>query len=164
LQLFIILGIIVVLNVLSGYFFARFDLTTEKRYTRLLQHPKTCLKGLDDVVYVKGVSGWRTSQQVSADCATAHAKPWMNFVLMSGNRIEYQFINPTDQPNEQEPQRPLSPVGQRRHRANQHSDKGKRWGRAEAHFSWGVAHLQRPSGAFTAAEKPNGGSARANAQ
>jgi ABC-2 type transport system permease protein len=32
-QLAVVIGIVIALNVLSGFFFTRFDLTTEKRYT-----------------------------------------------------------------------------------------------------------------------------------
>ncbi len=99
LQLLIILGIVAVLNVLGGYFFARFDLTTEKRYT-LTSTSKDLLKGLDDVVYVKVYldgelpAGFRRLRDRTRETLD-------EFRAYSGNRIEYQFINPTDQPNEQ---------------------------------------------------------------
>jgi len=98
LQLGIILGIIITLNVLSGFFFARFDLTTEKRYT-LTSTSKDLLKGLDDVVYVKVYldgelpAGFRRLRDRTRETLD-------EFRAFSGNRIDYQFINPTDQTDE----------------------------------------------------------------
>jgi ABC-2 type transport system permease protein len=98
LQLFILLGIIVVLNFLSGFFFARFDLTTEKRYT-LTSTSKDLLQGLDDVVYVKVYldgelpAGFRRLRDRTRETLD-------EFRALSGNRIEYEFINPSDQPDE----------------------------------------------------------------
>lgn len=98
LHLVIILGIIITLNVLSGFFFARFDLTTEQRYT-LTSTSKDLLNELDDVVYVKVYldgelpAGFRRLRDRTRETLD-------EFRAFSGNRIDYQFINPTDQTDE----------------------------------------------------------------
>ena len=51
-QLLTVVGIVITLNVLSGFFFTRFDLTTEKRYT-LSGTSEDLLGNLEDVVYLK---------------------------------------------------------------------------------------------------------------
>lgn len=98
LQLLIIVGIILLVNVLSGFFFARFDLTTEKRYT-LTTTTKDLLNGLDDVIYVKVYldgelpAGFRRLRDRTRETLD-------EFRAFSGNRIEYQFTDPSDQPDE----------------------------------------------------------------
>lgn len=97
-QLFIVAGIIVAVNVLGGFFFARFDLTTEKRYT-LTDTSKDLLNSLDDVVYVKVYldgdmpAGFRRLRDRTRETLD-------EFRAFSGNRIEYIFTNPADQPDE----------------------------------------------------------------
>jgi len=97
-QLVIVAGIIVAVNVLGGFFFARFDLTSEKRYT-LTDTSKDLLKSLDDVVYVKVYldgdmpAGFRRLRDRTRETLD-------EFRAFSGNRIEYIFINPSDQPDE----------------------------------------------------------------
>lgn len=51
-QIFLIITIIIVLNVLSSFIFARFDLTKEKRFS-ISSVSKEVLKNLDDVVYIE---------------------------------------------------------------------------------------------------------------
>jgi ABC-2 type transport system permease protein len=97
-QLLIIVGIILLVNVLSGFFFSRFDLTTEKRYT-LTTTTKDLLRGLDDVIYVKVYlngelpAGFRRLRDRTRETLD-------EFRAFSGNRIEYQFIDPADQPDD----------------------------------------------------------------
>lgn len=97
-QLVIVAGIIVAVNVLGGYFFARFDLTSEQRYT-LTDTSKELLKSLDDVVYVKVYldgdmpAGFRRLRDRTRETLD-------EFRAFSGNRIEYIFINPSDEPDE----------------------------------------------------------------
>jgi ABC-2 type transport system permease protein len=97
-QLFITVGIIIVLNVLGGIFFARFDLTTEKRYT-LTDTSKELLRGLDDVVYLKVYldgdmpAGFRRLRDRTREMLD-------EFRAYSGNRIDYIFINPSENPDE----------------------------------------------------------------
>ena len=97
-QLVTVIGIVIAVNVLSGFFFTRFDLTTEKRYT-LSDTSKELLESLEDVVYLKvyldgelpaGFSRLRDRTREMLD----------EFRAYSNNNIEYEFINPSDQPDE----------------------------------------------------------------
>lgn len=98
LQLLIVVGIIVSLNVLGSFFFARFDLTSEKRYT-LTDTSKQLLRSLDDVVFVKVYldgdmpAGFRRLRDRTRETLD-------EFRAYSGNRIDYIFINPADEADE----------------------------------------------------------------
>ena len=48
-SVFVLIGIITLINFIGAYYFNRFDLTSEKRYT-LAETTKTLLKNLDDEV------------------------------------------------------------------------------------------------------------------
>ena len=93
-QLLILIGIIVAVNVLGSFFFARFDLTTEKRYT-LTDTSKELLRSLDDVVFIKVYldgdmpAGFRRLRDRTRETLD-------EFRAFSGNRIEYIFINPSE--------------------------------------------------------------------
>ncbi len=93
-QLLILIGIIVAVNVLGSFFFARFDLTTEKRYT-LTDTSKELLGSLDDVVFIKVYldgdmpAGFRRLRDRTRETLD-------EFRAFSGNRIEYIFINPSE--------------------------------------------------------------------
>lgn len=93
-----VIGIVIALNVLSGFFFTRFDLTTEKRYT-LSDTSKELLEGLEDVIYLKVYldgelpAGFRRLRDRTREMLD-------EFRAYSNNNIEYEFINPSDQPDE----------------------------------------------------------------
>ncbi len=93
-QLLILIGIILAVNVLGSFFFARFDLTTEKRYT-LTDTSKELLGSLDDVVFIKVYldgdmpAGFRRLRDRTRETLD-------EFRAFSGNRIEYIFINPSE--------------------------------------------------------------------
>jgi ABC-2 type transport system permease protein len=100
LNLFLGLAIIVLVNVISGYTFKRFDLTSEKRYT-LSPATIEMLKNLDDVVYVRvylegefpaGFKRLRNSTKEMLDEFRAIAK----------ENIQYEFIDPSSNPDEKE--------------------------------------------------------------
>ncbi len=97
-QLLTVVGIVVVVNVLSGFFFTRFDLTSEKRYT-LSDTSKELLSGLDDVIYLKVYldgelpAGFRRLRDRTREMLD-------EFRAYSNNNIEYEFINPSNQPDE----------------------------------------------------------------
>lgn len=97
-QLLTVIGIVVALNVLSGYFFTRFDLTSEKRYT-LSDTSKELLENMEDVVYLKVYldgelpAGFRRLRDRTREMLD-------EFRAYSNNNIEYEFINPNDQPDE----------------------------------------------------------------
>ncbi len=97
-QLITVIGIVIALNVLSGFFFTRFDLTSEKRYT-LSDSTKELLTEMDDVIYLKVYldgelpAGFRRLQNRTREMLD-------EFRAYSNNNIEYEFINPNDQPDE----------------------------------------------------------------
>lgn len=97
-QLLTVAGIIMAVNIIGSVWFTRFDLTSEKRYT-LTEPSQQLAAGLDDVVFVKVYldgelpAGFRRLRDRTREMLD-------EFRAISGNRIEYQFINPTDQPDE----------------------------------------------------------------
>ncbi|MDB4678105.1 gliding motility-associated ABC transporter substrate-binding protein GldG [bacterium] len=97
-QLAVVIGIVIALNVLSGFFFTRFDLTTEKRYT-LSETSKELLEGMNDVIYLKVYldgelpAGFRRLRDRTREMLD-------EFRAYSNNNIEYKFINPSNQPDE----------------------------------------------------------------
>lgn len=97
-QLIAIIGIVIAINVLSGFFFTRFDLTSEKRYT-LSDTSKELLESVDDVVYLKVYldgelpAGFRRLRDRTREMLD-------EFRAYSNNNIEYEFINPSNQPDE----------------------------------------------------------------
>lgn len=97
-QLMTVVGIVIILNVLSGFFFTRFDLTSEKRYT-LSETSKDLLENLDDVIYLKVYldgelpAGFRRLRDRTREMLD-------EFRAYSNNNIEYEFINPSNQPDE----------------------------------------------------------------
>lgn len=113
LQLLITLVIIVLVAYVSSFVGARFDLTSEKRYT-LSDATKEMLKNLDDVVYVEvylegddlPVGFNRLKQAVKENLD--------EFKVYAGDQLEYKFINPSANPDEEirlEKQRELAQQG-----------------------------------------------------
>lgn len=100
LQLFMLLAIIVGVNVISNFMFTRFDLTSDKRFT-LSQASKKLVGNLKDVVFVKvylegdfapGFMRLRNSTKEMLDELRSYSK---------GN-LEYEFIDPSINPDEKE--------------------------------------------------------------
>ncbi|HET6226294.1 MAG TPA: gliding motility-associated ABC transporter substrate-binding protein GldG [Bacteroidia bacterium] len=96
----LMLAIFILLNVVSLFLFHRFDLTSEKRYT-LSPATKKLLTNLDDVVYVKvyldgdfpaGFKQLRNETREMLD----------EFRVYSKNNIEYEFINPSENPDKKQ--------------------------------------------------------------
>lgn len=94
LQLFLSIAIILLLNFISSFFFSRFDLTSDKRYT-LSPATKEMLGKLEDIVFFKvylhgempaGFDRLKTATRELLDEMRVH----------SNGNIEYQFINPSE--------------------------------------------------------------------
>lgn len=88
------IGIIVVLNFIAQYYFKRFDLTSEKRYT-LATTTKNMLGELNDNIYLKiylegnlnpGFTRLRNETKELLD----------EFKTYSNSNIQYEFINPNE--------------------------------------------------------------------
>ncbi len=99
-RVFAILVIIIAFNIIGGFIFKRFDLTSEKRYS-LSPTTIDLINGLDDVVYVKvylegdfpaDFKRLRNKTKEMLDEFRAHGK----------NKIEYEFINPSENPNKKQ--------------------------------------------------------------
>lgn len=92
--------IVVLINFIGLYLFKRFDLTSEKRYT-LSESTKKLLKSLDDVVYLK------VYLQGDFNPSFTRLKNETREILdeyraYSDGNIEYEFINPLENPNAEE--------------------------------------------------------------
>ena len=94
LSLLVLVFIIVLMNFLASFYFKRFDLTSEKRYT-LATSTKTLLQNLDDEVYLKvylngdfnpGFTRLRNEAREILDGFRAYAN----------GHIQYEFIVPGD--------------------------------------------------------------------
>lgn len=97
-QVLMVVGIALALNVLANIFYKRFDLTEDKRYT-LGTPTKQLVKGLNDIVfvtvYLEGEDlppGFRKLNQATKDMLD-------EFRRINGDKIQYQFINPDDMPD-----------------------------------------------------------------
>ncbi|MBX3163692.1 MAG: gliding motility-associated ABC transporter substrate-binding protein GldG [Bacteroidetes bacterium] len=90
LSLAALLVIIILVNFVAKYYFQRFDLTSEKRYT-LAQSTKTLLKNLDDEVYLKVyLSG---DLNPSFTRLKNEAREILDeFRAHSHNQVQYEFI------------------------------------------------------------------------
>ena len=91
-SMFMLTGILILLNMLSSVYFTRIDLTTDKRFT-LSDSSKVMLKKLDDVVFVKvfldgempaGFQRLKNSIRDLLDEMKAYA----------GSNIQYEFLDP----------------------------------------------------------------------
>ncbi len=100
LQLGLLSGILLLVNIISSVVFTRFDLTDDKRFTLSVQS-KNLMANLKDVVYIKvylegdfspGFSRLRNSTRELLDELRIYAK---------GN-LEYEFIDPAANPDEKE--------------------------------------------------------------
>lgn len=90
--LIILIVIICLLNFVGSYFFKRFDLTTEKRYT-LAASTKKLLADLDDDIYLKVyLSGNFNPSFTRLKNETREILD--EFRAYSGNRLQYVFITP----------------------------------------------------------------------
>src|SRR6218665_1613528 len=92
--------IVILLNFLGSFVFHRFDLTSEKRYT-LSDATKKLLSNIDETVYVKvylegefpaGFKRLRNETKEMLD----------EFRTYSNNNIEYEFINPSENPDKKQ--------------------------------------------------------------
>lgn len=100
LNLLLSIMIIVLLNIIGSFMFKRFDLTSEKRYS-LNAATIELLENLDDIVYVQvylegefpaGFKRLRNETREMLDEFRAYA----------GDNIEYQFIDPSENPNKKQ--------------------------------------------------------------
>ncbi|PSR01773.1 MAG: hypothetical protein BRD50_08220 [Bacteroidetes bacterium SW_11_45_7] len=88
----LVLAVIIVANIISGYVYSRYDLTQEGRYS-LTEASKELATDLDDVVYIKVYlkgdfpSGFQRLKSSTEDMLR-------EFKAYAGSNIEYEFFNP----------------------------------------------------------------------
>lgn len=93
-SLLVFFFILVLFNFISSYFFTRFDLTSEKRFT-LAQSTKILLQNLDDEVYLKIY--FQGDFNPSFTRLRNETKEILDeFRAYSKNHIQYEFIIPGD--------------------------------------------------------------------
>jgi ABC-2 type transport system permease protein len=91
-QLFLLLAILVVLNILGNQWFTRFDLTSEKRFS-LTQPTRDLLSQLNDDVYIQVYldgefpAGFKRLRNATAEMLN-------EFKAYTGNKLQYEFIDP----------------------------------------------------------------------
>jgi len=92
--------VIILINTVSGYFFARFDLTQEKRYT-LSEATTDQLENLEDVVFIRVYleGNLPTEFRELHDATKELLDEFRAYGVMN---IEYEFINPSISPDEKE--------------------------------------------------------------
>ncbi|MBN8692716.1 MAG: gliding motility-associated ABC transporter substrate-binding protein GldG [Bacteroidetes bacterium] len=93
-------AIVVLANFVFSFYFKRFDLTAEKRYT-LAPSTMKLLKNLDDVVFFKVYLDGDLNPDFTR--LRNETKELLDvFRAYSDNQIEYEFINPLENPNKDE--------------------------------------------------------------
>lgn len=98
LQLLIVVLAVLALGLFSGVKFFRIDLTSEKRYS-LSESGRELMKGLDDVVYVKVyLDGELPASFVNFKKSIRELLD--DFGAYAGNKLQYEFINIYDLPDE----------------------------------------------------------------
>jgi ABC-2 type transport system permease protein len=96
-ELVITLGVIILLNFIGSFYYYRFDLTTEKRYT-LSPATKEILKDLDDMVYIKVyLTGELPPGFIRMK--TAISELLDEFRWYSPANVQYHFIDPLEDPD-----------------------------------------------------------------
>ena len=90
-------AIIILVNLIGSFFFTRFDLTNEKRYT-LSSSTKEILKGLDDYVYFKVYLDGEFP--ASFKKLRRETKEMLDEFRAYSKYIEYEFIDPYESPEE----------------------------------------------------------------
>jgi ABC-2 type transport system permease protein len=99
-SILIVICAIIILNVISQYFFHRFDLTSEKRYS-ISDNSKKLLKNLDRnlsvIVYLDGDlnSGFLRLRKSTVEMLD-------EFKAYAGRKINYTFVNPSAAATEQQ--------------------------------------------------------------
>lgn len=105
------MGSVVALNILAQFYFLRFDLTADKRYS-LTDSTRLMLRELDDIVFVRVFlkgdfpGGFRR-------LAVATREMLDEMKIYGGSRLQYEFVNPLEDKSEQEIQQTLRELGEK---------------------------------------------------
>jgi len=97
-QLIVAITTVIIISYISGIIYWRIDLTSEKRFT-LSDVTKSTLKELNDAAYIKIYLdgdmpiGFQRMQKSLAETLD-------EFRVYAGDNIQYEFINPSESPNQ----------------------------------------------------------------
>lgn len=100
-QLVIILGIIIIINVIAQFYHERLDLTTDNRYT-LSETTIERLKSLDDIVYAKVYLGQDNLPSGFQRLKESTREILNEMKAYAGDKLEYEFIDPSNVENPKE--------------------------------------------------------------
>ncbi len=100
LSLVIWLALIILVNFIGSNFFNRLDLTEEKRYT-LNESSRERLENLDEVVFVRVYLEGDLPTEFR-ELRNATKEMLDDFRAYAGENIQYEFINPSESPDEKE--------------------------------------------------------------
>ncbi|MDY0015548.1 MAG: gliding motility-associated ABC transporter substrate-binding protein GldG, partial [Bacteroidales bacterium] len=92
-QFFAVLAIILLINIIFSFFFLRFDLTSEKRYT-LSPSTVTLVENVEDIIYVKV---YLYGKNLPPDFAELSQKTreFLDELRVYSKNIHYEFIDPS---------------------------------------------------------------------
>ncbi|MAY82496.1 MAG: gliding motility-associated ABC transporter substrate-binding protein GldG, partial [Flavobacteriales bacterium] len=94
------LGILILINVISGFLYLRLDLTSENRYS-LSEPTEELLKGLEDQVYVTVYL--EGNFPASFKRLRNETKEMLDeFANTSGGNLQFDFVNPSESPDMKE--------------------------------------------------------------
>lgn len=99
-QFFSVSIIIVLINIIFSFFFWRFDLTSEKRYT-LSKSTVHLVENLKDIIYIKV---YLNGKNLPPDFAELSLKTreFLDELRVYSNKIQYEFIDPTQGKDEKQ--------------------------------------------------------------
>jgi len=100
LRLVLLVGVIVFSNLISSFWFTRFDLTSDKRFT-LSEASKKLVGNLKDIVYVKVYLQGDFSPAFSR-LSNSTRELLDELRTYSKGNLEYEFIDPSAAPNEED--------------------------------------------------------------
>lgn len=91
-ELILLVVVIVIANILAGQYYTKFDLTKEKRFT-LSNTSKELAKKIDDRMYFKVYLEGDNLSAKFKQLRTATVDILSEFRDLSGNKIDYEFVN-----------------------------------------------------------------------
>jgi len=99
-QFFAVLAIILLINIIFSFFFLRFDLTSEKRYT-LSPSTVTLVENVEDIIYVKV---YLYGKNLPPDFAELSQKTreFLDELRVYSKNIHYEFIDPSEGKDEKQ--------------------------------------------------------------
>ena len=99
-RLIMVIIILILLNILGQFFYHRFDLTKDKRFS-LSKPTKDLIRTLDDIVYIKVYldgelpSGFRRLKESTRELLD-------EYKAYAGKKLEYDFFDPSESKNEED--------------------------------------------------------------